>query len=367
MLTVGSLFSGIGGFDLGLERSGWNVAWQVENNTFCNQVLQKRWSDVQRYKDIQEVNADCLEPVNLLCGGFPCQDLSVAGDRAGLAGERSGLFFEYIRLVRALRPAHVLIENVPGLLSSQQGKDMGIVIETLSELGYGVAWRSLDSQYFGVPQRRQRVFIVGHLGGPCPSEILFESESLHGNTQESQGEREKTTPRVGESISHALNKGGRNDSNGETFVVAKPLLAHHRRDNDDETFVIQDAQDIGDKKHTGIGIASDNAPMYTLDSVSQHAIFQQNSRSEVRYIAGDGQIAGAVVSEPGVQQQNYLAKGTQVRRLTPLECERLQGFPDDWTDIGSDAQRYKALGNAVTVPVAKWIGQRILQYGNINA
>ena len=180
-LTVGSLFSGIGGFDLGFERAGWRVIWQVENNPFRQKILKRHWPDVELRNDIR-TNTDGLERPDLICGGFPCQDLSVAGNRRGLLGERSALWYEYLRMVRTLRPTWVVIENVPGLLSSHKGKDFEIIVNGLAQCGYGVAWRVLDSQYFGVAQRRRRVYIVGHLGAECPLEILFEPESGEGPT-----------------------------------------------------------------------------------------------------------------------------------------------------------------------------------------
>ena len=160
-LTYGSLFSGIGGIDLGLDRSGWECKWQCEIEPFCVKVLDKHWPQVKKYHDIREVKPSELEPVDLICGGFPCQDLSVAGRRAGLAGKRSGLFYEFMRIADECAPTWVLIENVPGLLSSNGGRDMGAVLGTLGELGYGWAYRVLDAQYLGVAQRRRRVFIVG--------------------------------------------------------------------------------------------------------------------------------------------------------------------------------------------------------------
>ena len=180
-LTYGSLFSGVGGFDLGLDAVGMRCAWQVEKDHQARSVLRYRWADVPKFEDVKDVGKHDLRPVQLICGGFPCQDLSVAGRRAGLAGERSGLFHEFMRIVDELAPRWVLIENVPGLLSSNGGRDMGTVVGTLAELGYGWAYRVLDAQNFGVPQRRRRVFIVGHSGGVCPPEILFEPESVRGN------------------------------------------------------------------------------------------------------------------------------------------------------------------------------------------
>ena len=181
MLTHGSLFSGVEGFGLGLERAGFRTVWQVEIDRFATKVLERRYPEAKRYGDIREVRTQDLERVDLLTGGFPCQDLSIAGRRAGLAGARSGLFYEFARVARELQPTWLLVENVPGLLSSNGGRDFGIVLDTLGELGYGLAWRVLDARYFGVPQRRRRVFVVGHLGGPCPFSVLFEPEGGGGD------------------------------------------------------------------------------------------------------------------------------------------------------------------------------------------
>ena len=188
-MNVGSTFSGVGGLDLGLERAGMHVQWQAEVDEWCRRVLAWHWPEARIYDDVRAVSnrmpdslaghgrgdagvrqsewkadSEAAQHVDLLCGGFPCQDLSVAGKRAGLAGERSGLFFEFARIADELRPDWLLVENVVGLLSSANGKDFGIVLSTLAEIGYGLSWRVLNAQYFGVPQRRRRVFIVGRFG-----------------------------------------------------------------------------------------------------------------------------------------------------------------------------------------------------------
>src|SRR5690606_26245866 len=178
---VGSLFSGVGGFDMGLEAAGMRVAWQVEIDPQARAVLRKHWPDVDLHEDVRNVGSANLAPVDLICGGFPCQDLSVAGRRAGLAGERSGLWWEVHRILGELAPRWVLVENVPGLLSSNGGRDLATVLHGLGQLGYWWTFRVLDLQHFGVPQRRRRVFIVGHLGAPCPPEVLFEPESVQGH------------------------------------------------------------------------------------------------------------------------------------------------------------------------------------------
>lgn len=157
MLTVGSLFAGIGGFDLGLERTGgFEVRWQVEIDDYCRRVLERHWPHVRRYGDIRTVTD--VERVDVLCGGFPCQDISNAGKRAGIDGERSGLWSEYVRIIRLVRPRYVLVENVAALL----GRGMGRVLGDLSESGYDAEWETLSGCSLGAPHSRERVFLIAY-------------------------------------------------------------------------------------------------------------------------------------------------------------------------------------------------------------
>jgi len=157
-LTVGSLFAGIGGFDLGMERAGMRVRWQVEIDPYCQRVLAKHWPHVQRYGDIQSVDWGTVEPVDVLCGGFPCQDISFAGKGAGLAGERSGLWFEYAKAIEALTPRYVVIENVAALRS--RGLDQ--ILGSLAALGYDAEWHCIPASAVGAPHRRDRVWIIAY-------------------------------------------------------------------------------------------------------------------------------------------------------------------------------------------------------------
>jgi DNA (cytosine-5)-methyltransferase 1 len=196
MLTGVSLFAGIGGFDLAMQRKGVKVVATVEIDKKCNEVLAQHFPLAQQFTDVKEVtgkdfiNAGFNPERGIITGGFPCQDLSVAGKRAGLSGERSGLFWEIRRLVEETKTEWFILENVPGLLSSNGGKDFGIVLRQMADLGYSVGWRVLDAQYFGVPQRRRRVFIVGSRsgGGGRINKVLFEREGLRRDT--SQGKQE---------------------------------------------------------------------------------------------------------------------------------------------------------------------------------
>ncbi len=390
--AFGSVFTGIGGFDLGIERAGWKAAWQIENDRYCNRIMKGMFPDVPKHGDIRTVDYGGLERVQLICGGFPCQDVSVAGQRKGLAGDQSGLFFDFMRIVADVLPRWILIENVPGLLSSNAGRDMGTVLGALGKLGYWWAYRCLDSQYFGVPQRRRRIYIVGHLGAPCSPEILFESESVYGHltTGRTKGKE------VAKSLRARFDSGS--DESRDTLIkgkemptVSHPIIASGNNSFDDslETYVIQEdpfAFSAGNSPESyGIGLDEGiTPPLGSVNSGStQVPTIPFNCQQDP--IISDGVAQGLntrydqavmipdlrrhdenhrslIREKPSLNTDNndLLFHQSVVRRLTPRECERLQGFPDDWTKGGKDAPRYRTLGNAVTVPVATWIAGRIL-------
>ena len=191
-----SLFAGVGGFDLALIQNGAEMVASVEIDKHARKILEKQFPTTTHLEDVKNVTGKQLFDLGfnsdgIIVGGFPCQDLSVAGKRRGLAGERSGLFFEVVRLLEETKAKWFILENVPGLLSSNNGRDLGIVIGALAELGYGVAYRILDAQYFGVPQRRRRIFIVGCLGddGRTPAQILAIGEGRAGYLEASRSQR----------------------------------------------------------------------------------------------------------------------------------------------------------------------------------
>ena len=298
-LRVASFFAGIGGFDLGFEKAGLKTVWQCELKPFCSTILEEHWPAIGRKQDIQEVKPDEIAEAEIWTAGFPCQDVSLArmGPREGLHGSQSGLFFKFAELVGDRLPRVVVLENVGGLLSSNNGRDFAVVARTLADLGYCVAWRVLDSRYFGVPQSRTRLFLVGSLGEEATAgQILLEPECSGRN------------PAAGK-------------ENGK-----KPLSPFKE--------VVGDSQRGYVKKLA-------------------HCLYAESARH-----------TGTDWSRNYV---SYPDEG-KVRRLTPLEAERLQGFPDHWTkpietslsQQKLDSARYHALGNAVTVPVAKWIGEQIL-------
>lgn len=168
-MTFGSLFAGIGGFDLGLERAGMTCEWQVEIDDYATKVLEKHWPHVKRYRDVREVGAHNLEPVDLICGGFPCQDISDAGHKVGITGQRSGLWGEYARIIRELRPHFVLVENVSALLD----RGMGRVLGDLAGIRYDAEWRQFSACEFGLSHMRKRVFILAYPSERLPSRILL--------------------------------------------------------------------------------------------------------------------------------------------------------------------------------------------------
>jgi DNA (cytosine-5)-methyltransferase 1 len=343
-MKFGSLFSGIGGFDLGFERAGMECVWQCEIDPKASEVLAKHWPNVKRYSDVREIGKHNLEPVDVICGGFPCQDLSIAGKRAGLAGGRSGLWFEFARIIDEIEPKWVVIENVPGLLSSNSGKDFAVLLRWLVERGYGVCWRVLDSQYFGVAQRRRRVFIVASFGSGRSAEVLFESEGLSWDTptrgETGQGTAGTFTVRSG---SDGGGKGYLGLDDGAMTLGGQPQWV---------TGVMSSGQ-------ANAEITEDVSP--TLNLLHEAPIcWEMQHASEAYRESGD--IAPNLQARMGTGGNNVPCVG--VRRLTPTECSRLQGFPDDWNSFQADSSRYKQYGNAVTVNVAEWIGRRLEKVTN---
>ena len=280
MTTAVSLFAGVGGFDLALERAGVKVVASVEWDKNAQNVLRKQFPNAQVFGDIQGVTGEQLiqsgfTPADgIITGGFPCQDLSVAGKRAGLAGSRSGLFWEICRLLDETRTQTFILENVPGLLSSNNGRDMAVVIEALVERGYRIAWRVLDAQYFGVPQRRRRVFIVGCLGnqGRSPEEILAISEGRAGYLAKSNA------PRKGSSTTIARGA----ESSGER-AVAGTLAARDYKG--------LCADDLLDNKAI-VGNADNEVDLIGAFSPSSFAQYSKNKDISATLRAGGGDLGG---------------------------------------------------------------------------
>ena len=383
-LTCGSLFSGVGGMDVGLAWAGFRHAFFAELDPYARAVLAARFPGVHIYEDVRDVGAAAEgKSIDLLAGGFPCQDLSVAGKRAGLAGERSGLFHEFVRVADAFRPRALLVENVEGLYSSDGGRDFGVVLDALAERGYLVAWRTLDAQHFGVPQRRRRVFVLaiadGDPGAERLGEVLALAEGGGGDSPTSDptwpltspGTRGGASRNSGDDAVSAFRMRGFGDyASGETASTVKrrdykdntDLIVERgevRRPADDATYYIEDCE-RGPVKAGGAGGSpprTDRLPLMTTAvrfSHTQGLDAQPTDDGTPTLRRNGGGMAAGV--------------GSTVRRLTPLECERLMGWPDGWTDVpwngkehAPDSRRYAACGNGVVAPVAYWIGARLAE------
>ncbi len=226
--TVGSLFSGVGAFEIAFGRAGMTTVWQSEIDRQCLEVLAHHWPDVEQLGDVRNVGRSS-RTVDLICGGFPCTDLSVAGKRKGLAGEQSGLWFEFHRVLEELKPRWCVIENVTGLLSSGERRDFAIILQGLAELGYLSAWRVFDAQYAGVAQRRRRVFIVGYSGDGRAAEVLFEST---GRAWDPPPSREKRQTVAAISASGAGTSRTGNERTEAQMLVACPLTTRPYADNE---------------------------------------------------------------------------------------------------------------------------------------
>lgn len=431
MLTLGSLFNGISGWILAGQKYGVETLWESEVDKFCEAVTKHHFPDVVQLGDITKLDGAKLWPVDIICAGSPCQDLSVAGKQEGLKGERSGLFRDAIRLVRAMRrasggqaPRFFVWENVPGAFSSNHGLDFRAVLEEIGEAEiplpeHGrwasagmadlprcqIAWRTLDAQYWGVPQRRKRIFLVADFTGRSAGEILFECESVRGDSSESGEAREgiaagtESGANSASGIVAAGFKAGAGDGAGNigyeiekaaTLMATesgtqRPTVAVYDMTHADE--VMRRVPDgraptlnarmgtggnqvpvvsyaiawniIGrENQNGGHHMGVDKDVSYTLNTVDRHAV-----------CVGNGQLHQGISDKVGalncMHDQQAVMIQKSVRRLTPTEAERLQGLPDGYTLIDdktcSDTARYKALGNGMAQPCADYVIKRIVE------
>jgi DNA (cytosine-5)-methyltransferase 1 len=378
-MKYGSVCSGIEAASVAWHNLKWEPQWFSEIEQFPSEVLKHRFPAVPNLGDMTTINQNPIadeRPIDLLVGGTPCQSFSVAGLRKGLDDPRGNLMLTFLSIADKLRPKWIVWENVPGVLSSNGGKDFGTFLGALGELGYGFAYRVLDAQHFGVAQRRRRVFVVGYLGDwRPPAAVLFERESLQGNTKPSRKKREEVASDVEGSVGEAgqvvidraaFNQGENAQyepriEEGETMsslvakgphAVAQPISIDaecNARTNQFGTLV------RGGEGGTQQFVAQ---PLY-------YESHPQDSR-----VNGPKDVADTVSANYGMGGGNtpLVQQPMAIRRLTPKECERLQGFPDDWTKIPyrnkeadqcPDGPRYKACGNSMAVPVMRWIGERI--------
>jgi DNA (cytosine-5)-methyltransferase 1 len=356
------LFAGISGFGIGLDRCDIKTVALVEIDDACCKVLCAHYPEAIHIKDVREAGKNNLPLVDIITFGSPCQDLSVAGKRKGMAGERSGLFYEAVRIIRELNPTYAIWENVPGALSSNNGNDFRGVLSELvgSEIpvpksgrwatsglvrnrDIEVAWRILDAQFFGVPQRRRRIFVVRCARGRSAYKILFEPEGGARNIEESLNQGKE----IARTVTSRIGKGGFTDPVNDNIIVA-----YENHPNDSR---ITETKNISQQLTGRMGTGGNNVPLLQI----AYTISEQDD-------GRNNGLGGFSVSEtdksvqPASKSKTIVIRSSDVRRLTPTECSRLQGFPDDWNNWLSDTARYKQFGNAVAVPVAEWLGKRIV-------
>lgn len=368
---------------------------------------------MKHYGDITKINGACVPAVDIIVGGSPCQDLSVAGRRVGLSGERSGLFMEQIRVIKEMRehdkstgrtdvdirPRYMVWENVPGAFSSNGGEDFRTVLEETARIcdkdtvipgpgvggwtpsgaimgdGWSIAWRTHDAQFWGVPQRRKRISLVADFGGECASEILFERKGLSRDSKKSRETWQETSSEIERSI-------------GETSNILKRQIIIENHPQDSRIKECDVCQSLSSRMGTGgnnVPLVFEE-PVYTIDEKMGktyigedigNTLGARDYKQPQAVCIGNGQIdqlyeKHTVGALNCMHDQQAIIDNTIIRRITPLECERLQGYPDGWTDIGewidskgkkhqsADSLRYKALGNSIALPFWEWMAQRII-------
>lgn len=325
-----SIFSGIGGFEYGMQKSDkeFECVGYSEADKYANSIYRKHFPEHKDLGDATKIRTEELADFDLLVGGFPCQAFSMAGYRKGFDDTRGTLFFELARILKDKRPKYFLFENVKGLLSHDKGKTFQTILEVLSDLGYDVEWCVLNSKNYGVPQNRERVYIKGHFRGECGGEVLS-LRKTGGEFDEKvkylkngrQGERVLSTDGVSQTLAA---QGG--NSGSRTFISNAKIIK---------------IGNLSASNYGGGSIVHENgvSGVYDPDGLSVT-------------LCGNGGGQGGKTGLYSVSRDT-----DKIRRLTPLECERLQGFPDYWTEDGvdgekiSDTQRYKCCGNAVTTTV----------------
>lgn len=385
-MRYGSVCSGVEAASMAWEPIGWNPVFFSEIEPFPSEVLKTYWPEVPNHGDMEEFDEWGYQrgAIDVLVGGTPCQSFSIAGLRGGLDDSRGNLALTYMRMVDKLRPRWTVWENVPGVLSSNGGRDFGSIVGALLELGYSCSWRILDAKNFGVPQRRRRVFLIGCASGDWrhPSSVLFERSC--GSRDFEKGRKEK------QDIAPGTVKCFAGNNQSELAATLQTTMHDYSRADGFNTIVYENhgtdsrVKELGEACQTVTarwGTGGNNTPIvyesHPIDSRVKE-LDKVASTVTVKWAKGTADTPLCVhgTQDPIVSdkafpvqtnggQETALHYGSSVRRLTPVEAERLQGFPDGHTDIGwkgkktPDSHRYKAMGNSMAVPVMRWIGERI--------
>ncbi len=379
--------SGIEAASLAWKPLGWQAVAFSEIEPFPCALLAHYYPEVRNLGDMtqHETWEIDLGTVDVLVGGTPCQSFSVAGHRGGLDDPRGQLMLGFLRIAHRLQPRWIVWENVPGVLSSNRGRDFGAFLGALGNLGYGWAYRVLDARWFGVPQRRRRVLVVGHSGDwTRPAKVLFESESVCRDLEKSVRKRQ----RVGPSLESRARSGGSGTDfllNGKMIDVALSLRSRHNSSHrtDVETYIPEESLCLNAGGAMRIDAESETFVVSTLNGSGAGGSRPGAQANEAGFCVpvsfqprvgrnGRGapsEIVGALNAQSGATGTGDAAPAVTttlgVRRLTPTEWERLMGMPDGYTAIpyhgkpAKDAPRYRAIGNSMAVPVMRWIGERI--------
>ena len=377
---VFSMFSGVGGFELGLLTSEHNIelVGLSEIDKYASQILKTKFKGVKNYGDAKRIVPSELPQFDLLVGGFPCQAFSVAGLRRGWNDTRGTLFFDIARILRERKPKYILLENVKGLLSHNNGRTFQTILEVLSDIGYMVQWEVLNSKNFGVPQNRERVYIVGHLRGERRPEVFpfrkgYETNSVeikrlgsndkfrrYNQVFDTDGACETIDASGGGGHTPCIIESGVVNNRGtlKEVKIANCIDAHYANGMDNH----QQRTMIKTKSFVALTEERTEEAKKIRKKVRETSGHDFSPRRGKQLAKRKDGLANCVTSTQGME--SYLAKESetihQIRKLTPLECERLQGFPDNWTEELSNSQRYKCMGNAVTVNVVKEIANRLL-------
>ena len=434
-MKYGSVCSGIEAATMAWHPLGWEAQWFSEIEPFPSAVLQHHYPNTPNLGDMTLIHSNPIfneTTIDVLVGGTPCQSFSVAGLRKGMEDSRGNLALEFCRIADKAKPQWIVWENVPGVLSSNGGKDFGSLLGALGELGYGFAYRILDAQHFGVAQRRRRIFLIGYLGDWRPAAaVLFESESLCRNIAESRSKREKVTRKVEASVVNHSESGEWWDGGQTAASLTTRCHDQYMPDkghfsaviqneetkwlppNDSETigtlqardykgFCNQDmtdgrglvvsettapcfkirggvAENSGKQggvpgKSAGKGYLGSEEKSFTIATSPDQWLFEDKGVAVDMYNMSINEKTSQTLSSSAsdINHTGGTIQNAKVRRLTPVECERLQGFPDNFTNIpyrkkeeSPDGPRYKAMGNSMAVPVMAWIGKRIQEVSEI--
>lgn len=351
------LFAGVGAFRLGLERTGHECVWANEWLERPRSIYARNFGHQPDGRDIRDVSAGDIPDADLLVGGFPCATFSVAGKRTGfsLDDTRGTLAFEMFRLARDKGIPYLLFENVKGLLNHDGGRTFEIILEVLDGMGYDCQWELLDSQNFGVPQHRERIFLIGHLRGNPRPKVFPIGRASRGNdetnTQERKG-RQGLFSDISPTLDAHYYKGG----NARQYVVQ----TESRRDKEMRTYTEGVVPTLTAQMGTGGGNVPYVRPMLDVARV--------NKSPNGRLIKDDGDPMYTITAQDRHGVQIGDEDGFAIRKLTPLECERLQGLPDGWTEFYedgrrvSDSERYERCGRTITIPVVEAIGRRLHEF-----